>query len=99
MKKLDSFEFPAKGGRSRYDWSEILSGSIVQLDRTDFDGDMPKNFGAQCRINAAKRGMRVRLSLDHDRSTAVVQAYPKDDNAATPTSTDGATTGKGRGRK
>jgi hypothetical protein len=99
MKTLDSYEFPAKGaGKSRYDWNAILSGAIVQLDKVDFGNDgMPKNFGAQCRINAAKRGMRVRLSLDHDKVVAVVQAYPKDDNAATPT--DGATAKGRRGRK
>ncbi len=63
MKTLKSFEFTAPvGAKSRYDWDNILSGQIVQLEEGKDYACKPATFSTLIRSAAKKRGQTVRTS-------------------------------------
>lgn len=74
--RIESFDFKRQSGGSRYPWEQWLDGSIWRLtERDDFNGAMPKHIGSQIRINANKRGLAVRVSIDAKNGVIVLQAY------------------------
>jgi hypothetical protein len=58
-RKLD--EFPQAPGQGRYDWDQLLDGSPWELVAgADFEGK-PNTFASNARLQATKRGGRVRI--------------------------------------
>lgn len=54
-------EFPSAPGQGRYDWKELLNGSVWELVQgTDFQGK-PTTFASNARNQAGKRNGRVRI--------------------------------------
>lgn len=54
-------EFPSAPGQGRYDWNELLDGSVWELVHgTDFQGKS-NTFASNARNQAGKRNGRVRI--------------------------------------
>jgi hypothetical protein len=91
IKTLKSFEFTRLAFARKWDWATLLNGEIHQVSADDGE-ELPKSFGQQCRSQAKKRGMAVRVNKTTE-GDIVVQAVPR------PSETDGETPKKKRGRK
>ena len=73
MKVLKTFEFPDNARSSKHDWQTIMDGTIRELTQgVDFSGKA-KWFKVQCRLQAKKKGLKVRVHADDTK--VVVQFY------------------------
>jgi len=54
-------EFPSAPGQGRYDWNQLLDGSPWELVAGRDFGGKPTTFATNARMQALKRGGRVRV--------------------------------------
>lgn len=72
-KKLESFDF-GSSTKTAHDWDQYLDGSVWQLVQgSDFTCKL-STIGSLARLNAKKRGVTVRVSIDKDNQTVTLQA-------------------------
>ncbi len=95
-KILDSFEFRSGGnGGQKHPWTEWLDGQIRELSSEDFGGTKLSTMQQQARKQAKKLGVKVKISVNKEAGTIVLQAIKEATAEETPAPSSGK---KGKGK-
>ena|SRR5579859_5408727 len=61
--------------RRKHDWASWLDGRQWKLTSNDFGDAKPKYVASQARVQAAKRGLKVRITLNEKDGWLILQAF------------------------